>query len=206
MIVLAIPVDLNRLMGLLLIGTAFVSDELSPLMINSSPLMSANSTLHYRWEDYSGSHYAESRGARYRDDGKALVKLCIQFSSTNADLKEAVDATTTSVAKTITVGRDVELSLSPPPSGTVNGRETVYLYGCVALRIPDKAGEKVSLSLTPRGSQRSTVARGTLNTGGCYRKPHGVLRSGTTQATLGKNTRIGHAQSVKSRKVSLLVG
>ncbi len=141
-----------------------------------------------------------------RGDGSALVRISVPFASSNTELDEVVDAAATTVAKKITVGREADISLALNPSGKIKAKKKVQLFGCVASRVPFRAGEKVALAVTPKGSKKPTSMRGSLDAKGCYRKPYKVLKTSTIQAVLGKNAAVGRANAVKSKKVSLKVG
>ncbi len=141
-----------------------------------------------------------------RGDGSALVRITVPFSSTNTELDEVVETTATTVAKKITVGREADLSLALNPSGKIKVNKKVQLFGCVASRVPFTAGEKASLAFTPKGSKKPVSMRGTLDAKGCYRKPYKVLKTGTVQAVLSRNSAIGRTQAIKSKRVSLKVG
>lgn len=150
-------------------------------------------------------------------NGSALVKVSVPLSTTNPEVTEVVEAQSVelaqkiynaaagSVTKKITVGREADLSLSPNPTGKVKAKKSVKLFGCVASRVPFKVGEKVALSVTAKG-KKPVVARATLDAKGCYRKPYKMATSSIAQAVLAKNTSVGRATAVKSKKLSIKVG
>jgi hypothetical protein len=147
-------------------------------------------------------------------NGGALVNVSVPFTSTNTevtDVDEArfqnstASASNTSVTKRITVGREADLSLSPNPSGKIKRNKRVNLFGCVASRVPFLAGERVNISLKRAGSSSATTIRGSLDANGCYRKSFKVASSGNATASLKRNTTIGRATTVKSKRLSIKV-
>ena len=64
---------------------------------------------------------------------------------------------------------------------------------------------RLAVSVTAKG-KKPVVARATLDAKGCYRKPYKMATSGTAQAVLAKNTSVGRATAVKSKKLAIKVG
>lgn len=146
--------------------------------------------------------------------GSALVNVSVPFSATNSEVTDveearyeesALEAQAGSVAKRITVGREADLSLSPNPTGSIKRNKTVSLFGCVASRVPFATSERVSIALKRPGSTSTTLVNGRLDAKGCYRRPYKVTSTVTATASLKKNSAIGRAAAVKSKRLTIKV-
>jgi hypothetical protein len=147
-------------------------------------------------------------------NGSALVNVSVPFSATNSevtDVEEAryddssIEAQASSVAKKVTVGREADLSLSPNPTGSIKRNKTVSLFGCVASRVPFAASERVSIALKRPGSSSTTLVSGRLDAKGCYRKSYKVTSTVTATASLKRNSSVGRAAAVKSKRLTIKV-
>lgn len=147
--------------------------------------------------------------------GGIRVNVSVPFSATNPELSElssgahiasdaTVDAKASSIAKTITVGREAELSIGINPTGKVKKNKKAQFFGCVASRVPFTAGEKITLIVTPQGGKATNV-KVSLNASGCYRRSQKLVKQTSFQAVLPKKLAIGRIKAIKSKKVSVKV-
>lgn len=147
--------------------------------------------------------------------GGVHVNVRVPFSATNPELSElaagaqssstsSVEAQASSIAKTVTVGREANLSIGVSPTGKVKKNKKAALFGCVASRIPFTAGEKITLVVTPKGSKATNV-KVSLNAKGCYRRSQKLSKQTSFQAILAKKASIGRTTTTKSKKVSVKV-